>query len=181
MLPGPVRLHDTEEAPGTENVCEFPSATLAELGLTLRVGVGVGGGVLLPPPQATKPIRTKKMRNAEMILVITKLHPCAEKEIPLSIGRVAVKYRILSEVRVVIRSRRPKVIRIVKRLPKSPELPKVPELPSSKAPRPQRFSGMALKAVQIQVFQSWQFLAIPAILAILAILFYPMSSLKFSR
>src|SRR5689334_6968322 len=113
MLPGPVKLQDTVDAPGTENVCEFPIATSAELGLTLRVGVGVGGGVLLPPPQATIPIRAKQMRNAETILVITKLHPVAIKEIPLSIGRVDVKYRLLRDVHLLIRSSRPEVIRIV--------------------------------------------------------------------
>ena len=82
MLPGPVKLHVTEDAPGTEKVCELPTATLAVLGLTLSVGVGVGGGVLLPPPQATIPIRTKQMRNAETILVITKAPSCAEKKFP---------------------------------------------------------------------------------------------------
>lgn len=114
MLPGPVKVHVTVEAPGTENVCELPSATFAELGLTLSVGVGVGGGVLLPPPQATIPIRTKQMRSAESILVITKLHPVWKRKFPFSIGRVAVKYRILRDVHLVIWSRRPKVIRIVK-------------------------------------------------------------------
>jgi len=113
MLPGPVKVQVTEDAPGTEKVCELPTATFAVLGLTASVGVGVGGGVLLPPPQATKPIRTKPMRNAETILVITKLHPVVKKQIPLSIGRVDAKYRILREVRLVIRSRRPEVIRIV--------------------------------------------------------------------
>src|SRR6185437_2074949 len=117
MLPGPVKLQVIEVALGIDKVSEPPMITLAELGLTGSVGVGVGGGVLLPPPQATKPIRTKEMRNAETILVITKLHPCCGKQIPLSIGRVDVKYRILREVHLVIQSRRPKVIRIVKRLP----------------------------------------------------------------
>ena len=113
MLPGPVKLHVTEDAPGTEKVCELPTATLAELGLRVRVGVGVGGGVLLPPPQATIPIRTKQMRNAETILVITKLHPVAKKEIPLSIGGVHAKYRLLRDVHLLIWSSRPEVIRIV--------------------------------------------------------------------
>src|SRR6185312_2959478 len=128
MVPGPVKLQATDDAPGTENVCEFPRATAAELGLTGSVGVGVGGGVLLPPPQATRPIRTKEMRNAETILVITKLHPCCGKQIPLSIGRVDVKYRILREVHLVIQSRRQKVIRIVKRLPSTRKLPKSAKL-----------------------------------------------------
>ena len=113
ILPGPVKFQVTELAPATEKVCEPPIFTVAVLGLTASVGVGVGGGVLLPPPQATKPIRTKPMRNAETILVITKLHPVVKKQIPLSIGRVDAKYRILREVRLVIRSRRPEVIRIV--------------------------------------------------------------------
>jgi len=79
ILPGPVKFQVIEVAPGIEKVCEPPMITLAELGLTVRVGVGVGGGVLLPPPQATIPIRTKEMRHAETILVITKLHPYCRK------------------------------------------------------------------------------------------------------
>jgi hypothetical protein len=40
----------------------------------------VGAGVLLPPPHAINPIRTKQIRNAETILIIRTLHPLHRKK-----------------------------------------------------------------------------------------------------
>ena len=78
MLPGPLKLQVTF-VPFEVKLCEPPNATVVELGVTVidaaGVGVGVGGGVLLPPPHATMAVRTKQMRNAETILVIRPLHP----------------------------------------------------------------------------------------------------------
>ena len=87
MLPGPVRLHVTPAALEV-NAFEPPRGTLAEPGVTVinvGVGVGMGGGVLLPPPHATKPIRTKETRNAETILVI--------KRSSILRGKIFLKYR----------------------------------------------------------------------------------------
>jgi hypothetical protein len=82
MLPGPVKLQVTPVAVVVK-FWEPLIATFAEFGLIMTVGagvgVGVGGGVLWPPPHATIPIKRKQTRNAETILVIRTLHPCAGK------------------------------------------------------------------------------------------------------
>lgn len=175
MLPGPVKLHVTEAAPAIEKACEPPITTLAELGLTVRVGVGVGTGVpllLLPPPQATKPISTRQITIVEAILVITKLHPL-HKEIPLSIGRVDAKYRILRDVRLVIPSRRPKVIRIVKNLRNRPKAPKLPGFA--------RFENCCGNWLLFRLAAGFQFWQASGAFGDFGNSSYPMSSLKFSR
>ena len=85
MLPGPVRLQVTPVTLEVK-VLEPLSATLAELGLTVMdgagVGVATGTGVLLWPPHATKPIRTQETKNAETILVIKRRSILRGKDFP---------------------------------------------------------------------------------------------------